>query len=53
MLIIAGILAVLLIAAYVVTPIVSWLMANPLAGLVLFAVVVLLVSAALIRELKT
>ncbi len=53
LLIIAGVLAMLLITAYVVTPVVSWLLANPLAGLVLLAVVVLLVSVALVRELKT
>jgi len=49
----AGIIAVLLIAAYVVTPVVSWLVANPLAGLVLFAIMIILASIALIRELRT
>lgn len=53
LLIMAGIIAVLLIAAYVVTPVVSWLVANPLAGLVLFAIMIILASIALIRELST
>ncbi len=53
LLIIAGIIAVLLIAAYVVTPVVGWLVANPLAGLILFAIMIILASIAFIRELRT
>jgi len=42
-------LAALLITAYVITPIISWLVMNPLAGIVLLVITVIL-AAVLVRE---
>jgi membrane protein implicated in regulation of membrane protease activity len=42
-------LAALLITAYIITPIITWLVANPLAGVALLIIVIVL-GAVLIRE---
>jgi len=42
-------LAALLITAYIITPIISWLVVNPLAGIVLLVITVIL-AAVLVRE---
>ncbi len=52
LLIIAFVLAVLLIAAYVITPIISWLVMNPIWGVVLLVVIGILVSVVFIRETR-
>jgi len=52
LLIIAFVLAVLLIAAYVITPIISWLVTNPFWGVVLLVVIVILVSVVFVRETR-
>jgi hypothetical protein len=45
-------LAALLITAYVITPIISWLVVNPLGGIVLLVIVVVLTSVLVREELK-
>jgi hypothetical protein len=45
-------LAALLITAYVITPIISWLVVNPLGGIVLLVIVVVLASVLVREELK-
>jgi hypothetical protein len=45
-------LAALLITAYVITPITSWLVVNPLGGIVLLVIVVVLTSVLVREELK-
>jgi hypothetical protein len=52
LLIIAFVLAVLLIAAYVITPIISWLVTNPIWGVVLLVVIGILVSVVFVRETR-
>jgi len=42
-------LAALLITAYIITPILSWLVMNPLGGIVLLVITVIL-AAVLVRE---
>ena len=42
-------LAALLITAYIITPIIGWLVVNPLAGTVLLVITVIL-AAVLVRE---
>lgn len=42
-------LAALLVTAYVITPIISWLVMNPLGGIVLLVITVIL-AAVLVRE---
>jgi len=45
-------LAALLITAYVITPIISWLVVNPLGGIVLLVIVVVLASVLVREEMK-
>jgi len=45
-------LAALLITAYVITPIISWLVVNPLGGLALLVIVVVLASVLVREEMK-
>ena len=45
-------LAALLITAYVITPIISWLVVNPLGGIVLLVIVVILTSVLVREEMK-
>ncbi|MEA2089355.1 MAG: hypothetical protein U9O89_01160 [Thermoproteota archaeon] len=45
-------LAALLITAYVITPIISWLVINPLGGVGLLVIIVILASALFIREIR-
>jgi hypothetical protein len=42
----------LLITAYVITPIISWLVVNPLGGIVLLVIVVVLASVLVREEMK-
>ena len=46
------ILAALLITTYVITPIISWLAMNPLGGVALFVVIVVLAAILLIEEIR-
>ena len=46
------ILAVLLMTAYITTPIISWLMMNPLGGVALLGVIIVLASILLIEEIR-
>ena len=52
MLFIILILAGLLITTYVITPIISWLAMNPLGGVALFVVIVVLAAILLIEEIR-
>lgn len=45
-------LAALLITAYVITPIISWLVVNPLGGIALLVIVVVLASVLVREEMK-
>jgi len=46
------ILAVLLMTAYIITPIISWLVMNPLGGVALLGVITVLASILLIEEIR-
>jgi len=46
------ILAALLIKAYVIAPIISWLVMNPLGGVALLGVIIVLASILLIEEIR-
>jgi len=45
-------LAALLITAYVITPIISWLVMNPLGGIVLLVITVILAGVLAREEMK-
>ena len=45
-------LAALLVTAYVITRIISWLVANPLGGIVLLVITVILASVLIREEMK-
>ena len=46
------ILSALLITAYIVNPIISWLVMNPLVGVALLVVIVILASILFIEEIR-
>ena len=52
MLLIIILLAALLITAYVITPIISWLVMNPLGGVALLAIIVTLACVLFFREIR-
>lgn len=45
-------LGALLITAYIITPIISWLMVNPLGGVALLVIIVVLASILFREEMK-
>ena len=52
LLLIILVLAALLITAYVITPVISWLVMNPLGGVALLGVITVLASILLIEEIR-